>query len=265
MSAARTARPSDAQLLLHQYGYDQKQFWREPASVFFTVAMPLIFLFLFSSIFGNETVKIDGHAVKTTTYYVPGIVTLAAVSATIVNLAITFTILREKGLLKRVRGTPLPPWIYLAGRVLTATALSVIMVVAVTVLGRLVYGVPMPTHTLPGLILTLLIGTAACCTLGFALTSLIPTEGAAPAITNAVILPLYFFSGIFIPDDNLPAGMKFIGALFPVRHLFRAYFAAFDPATTGAGIAWGHLAVLVLWGAVGGIVAVRTFRWTPHG
>ena len=258
-------RKRDTQLLIHQYGYDQKQFWREPASVFFTVALPLIFLFLFSSIFGNQTVHVDGHKVKTTVYLVPGIVTLAAVSATIVNLAITFTILREKGLLKRVRSTPLPPWIYLGGRVLTATALSAIMVVAVTVLGRLVYGVPVPTSTLPGLVLTLIIGTAACCTLGFALTSLIPSEGAAPAITNAVILPLYFFSGIFIPEDNLPAGMKFVGALFPVRHLFRAYFAAFDPFATGAGIAWGHLGVLVLWGLVGGFIAVRTFRWTPRG
>lgn len=259
-----TTRKSDTQLLLHQYGYDQKQFWREPASVFFTVALPLIFLFLFSSIFGDQTVNVDGHTVKTTVYLVPGIVTLAAVSATIVNLAITFTILREKGLLKRVRSTPLPPWVYLGGRVLTATALTVIMVVAVTVLGRLVYDVPIPTGTLPGLFLTLVIGTAACCTLGFALTSLIPSEGAAPAITNAVILPLYFFSGIFIPEDDLPSGMKFVGSLFPVRHLFRSYFAAFDPTTTGPGIAWGHLAVLVLWGAVGGVVAVRTFRWTPR-
>ena len=105
-------------LLLHQYRYDQKQFWREPAGVFFTVVLPLLFLFLFVSIFGNETTEVDGRPIKASTYYVPGILTLAVVSATIVNLAITFTILREKGLLKRVRSTPLPPWVYLAGRVL---------------------------------------------------------------------------------------------------------------------------------------------------
>lgn len=256
---------SDVQLLVHQYGYDQKQFWREPASVFFTVALPLIFLFLFSSIFGNNRVDLGGdHFVKTTTYLVPGIVTLAAVSATIVNLAITFTILREKGLLKRVRSTPLPPWVYLGGRVLTATALTVIMVVALTVLGRIVYGVAIPTKTIPGLLLTLVVGTAACCALGFALTSAIPSENAAPAITNAVILPLYFFSGIFIPEDKLPSAMKFVGSLFPVRHLFQAYFAAFDPASAAPGIEWGHLAVLALWGVAGGFIAVRTFRWTPH-
>ena len=256
---------SDAALLAHQYKYDQRQFWREPASVFFTVAMPLIFLFLFVSVFGNDTTKIAGHAVKSSTYYVPSIITLAAVSATIVNLAITFTILREKGLLKRVRSTPLPPWVYLAGRILTATVVTVILVAAITVLGRLVYGVHVPTHTLPGLVLTVIVGTAACCALGFALTGIIPSEAAAPAITNAVILPLYFFSGVFIPDDQLPSGMKFIGSLFPVRHLFQAFLTAFDPATKGAGFAWGHLAVLAAWGVVGGVVAVRTFRWTPRG
>jgi hypothetical protein len=75
-------------LLWHQYRYDQKEFWREPASVFFTVALPLIFLFIFVSIFGNEPTEVDGHTVSGATYYVPGILALAIVSATIVNLAI---------------------------------------------------------------------------------------------------------------------------------------------------------------------------------
>ena len=250
-------------LLRHQYRYDQKQFWREPATVFFTVVLPLIFLFIFVSIFGNEETTVEGHAVKGSTYYVPGILALAIVSATIVNLAITFTILREKGLLKRVRSTPLPPWIYLAGRIVTAIVVTVLLVVTVTVLGRLVYGVTLPVRTLPGLVLTVLVGTAACCALGFALTAAIPSEAAAPAITNAVILPLYFFSGIFIPNDEIPAGMRLIGDIFPIKHLFEALLTAFDPTTRGAGIAADHLAVLAAWGIAGGVIAARYFRWTP--
>ena len=252
-------------LLAHQYRYDQKQFWREPASVFFTVALPIIFLFLFASVFGNDTIRINGHEIKQTTYEVPAIVTLAVVSATVVNLAMTFAILREKGLLKRVRSTPLPPWMYLAGRILTATVVCILLVIALLVIGRVVYGVTVPTHTLPGLVLTVIIGAAACCALGFALTALIPSENAAPAIVNAIVLPLYFFSGVFIPDNSLPSGMKFIGSLFPVRHLFQAFLTAFDPNTKGSGIALGHLAVLALWGLAGGLVAARTFRWTPRG
>ena len=233
--------------------------------MFFTVALPVIFLFLFVSIFGNETVPIRDHEIKSSTYYVPGIVTLALVSATILNLAITFTILREKGLLKRVRSTPLPPWIYLGGRVLTATVISFLLTAVLIAIGWLVYDVSVPSNTVPGLLITLVVGTVAGCALGFALTTIIPSEDAAPAVTNAVILPLYFFSGIFIPDDSLPAGMKFVGSLFPVRHLFQAFLFAFDPATEGTGIAVGHLAVVAGWGVVGAVLALRFFRWTPRG
>lgn len=254
----------DAPLLVHQYRYDQKQFWREPASVFFTVALPIVFLFLFVSIFGNDSVRVAGQPVKASTYFIPSILTLAVVSATIVNLAITFTILRERGLLKRVRSTPLPPWIYVGGRIVTATVVVALMTVLLVLIGRLVYGVTLPVSTLPGLVVTLVVGTAACCALGFALTAAIPSENAAPAVTNAIVLPLYFFSGIFIADSSLPGGMKLVGSLFPIRHLFLALFTAFNPATTGPGFAWDELAILAAWGLAGGLIAARTFRWTPR-
>ena len=106
---------SGVRLLLHQFRYDQKVFWRNPASVFFTVMLPLIFLFIFATIFGNE--EIEERGVKTTTYYVPAIVTLAVISATTQSLAINLTQDRERGLLKRVRGTPLPAVVFVAGRV----------------------------------------------------------------------------------------------------------------------------------------------------
>ncbi len=252
------------QLLLHQYRYDQKTFWREPAAVFFTVALPLIFLFLFVSIFGNEPVEVGGHTVKGATYYIPGIIALALLSASTVNLAISLTTLRERGVLKRVRGTPLPPWVFMAGRILTASAVSVLLVVIVTVLGRLVYGVELPGRTLPGVALTVLVGTASLCTLGFALTAVIPSENAAPAVTNAIVLPLYFISGIFIPTDQIPEAMRTVAGFFPVKHLFDALLHAFDPASPGPGIRGGNLLVLAAWGLVGLVVATRTFRWTAR-
>ena len=69
-------------LVRHQFRFDQKTFWRNPASVFFTVALPLIFLLIFATIFGNETTLVDGREVRVATYQVPGIITLALVSAT---------------------------------------------------------------------------------------------------------------------------------------------------------------------------------------
>ena len=254
---------STGRLLVHQFRYDQKTFWRDPTTVFFTVALPLIFLFIFVSIFGNEPTEVDGRQVKGSTYYVPGILALALVSATLVNLAISLATLRERGVLKRVRSTPLPPWIFMAGRMATATVVTLLLVVVVTVLGRLVYGVSLPVETLPGLLLAVVVGTAAFSALGLALTTAIPNESAAPAVTNAVVLPLYFFSGIFIPNEDIPRGMRLVGDVFPVKHLFEALLTAFNPATDGPGIDLGHLAVLALWGVVGLVVAVRTFAWAP--
>ena len=254
---------STARLVLHQFRYDQRTFWREPAAVFFTVALPILFLFIFVSIFGNESTEVGGQEIKGSTYYVPGILALAIISATLVNLAITLTGLRERGTLKRVRSTPLPPWVFMAGRVLTALVVSVIMVVLVTLLGRVVYDVSVPTGTLPGLALTVLVGTAAFCCLGFALTAVIPSENAAPAVTNAVVLPLYFFSGIFIPNEEIPSGMQLVGDVFPVKHLFEGLLTAFNPLTEGNGIEGAHLLVLAAWGVAGLLVATRTFRWSP--
>jgi ABC-2 type transport system permease protein len=251
-------------LVTHQWRYDQKTFWREPTAVFFTVGLPLIFLFLFVSIFGNDPVDLGNQTIKGSTYYVPGLVTLAIVSATTVNLAISVAMARERGLLKRLRATPMPPWVYMAGRVMTATVVSLFMTVLVTALGAVVYGVEIPTSTIPGLVITVIVGTAALCCLGFALTAAIPSENAAPAVANAVVLPLYFISGIFVPTDQIPKAMQTVAGIFPVKHLFEALLAIYNPATTGSGIRLGDLAVLATWGVIGLLVAARTFRWSPR-
>jgi ABC-2 type transport system permease protein len=255
---------SAAALVLHQFRYDQKTFWRDPASVFFTVLLPLIFLFIFATIFGNETIEELG-GIKTSTYYVPAIITLAVVSATMVSPAISLTQDRENGVLKRVRGTPLPSWVFIAGRVGNAVVISLLMAVVLTLIGRVVYDVAIPGSTLPAALLTLVVGAAAFNCIGIALTVAIPSQDAAPAVTNAVALPLYFISGIFIPETEIPDGVLHVADVFPFRHFFEALFDAFDPATTGSGLELGNLAVVVLWGAAALLIAARWFRWTPHG
>jgi ABC-2 type transport system permease protein len=138
------------------------------------------------------------------------------------------------------------------------------MVVLVAILGRLVYGVSLPTQTIPAVLVTLAVGAFAFSCLGFALTAVIPSEDAAPAVTNAIMLPLYFVSGVFIPDSEIPSGVLHVADVFPVRHFFEAFFTAWDPNTTGAGIEFGDLAVVAAWGLFGLLVAVRFFRWEPR-
>ena len=252
-------------LVWHQLRYDQKTFWRDPAAVFFTVVLPLIFLFIFVTIFGNDTVTTEaGRAIKGSTYYVPGIVTLAVGSATFVYVAISVTVSRERGLLKRLRKTPLPTWALMAGRIGTSVAVTFLLTAVVVALGRLVYGVALPGSTAIGAVAALVLGAAAFCALGFAVTAATPSENAAAPITNAIVLPLYFISGIFVPYDLIPDAMRRVAEIFPVRHLYEALLTAFDPRTSGAGVEVGNLAVLAAWGVGGLLIAMRTFRWAPR-
>jgi ABC-2 type transport system permease protein len=253
-----------ARLALHQFRYDQKTFWRNPASVFFTVALPLIFLLIFATIFGNDELE-ELDNLKTTTYYIPAILTLGVIAATMQSLAFQITADRDNGILKRGRGTPMPSWVFFSGRIGNSLVVSFLMLIIVPGIGRLLYGVEIPWDHLPAVIITLAIGAASFCCLGIAFTALIPNEDAAAAITNAVLLPLYFLSGIFIPETEIPDGVLHFANLFPIRHFFEAFFAAWSPATTGNGFEWGDLAVVAGWGAVGLVLAVRYFRWTPKG
>ncbi len=108
-------------------------------------------------------------------------------------------------------------------------------------------------------------GSAAFCCLGFAVSSLIPNEDAAPAVINAIVLPLYFISGVFFPTDDAPAWLNNLASVFPIKHLAEALLNAFEPSTTGAGIEWVDLAVVAAWGLAGLVVAALSFRWTPKG
>jgi len=250
-------------LLLHQLRYDQKVFWRNPAAVFFTVLFPVVLLLIFATIFGDQTVGGRG-GIEVTTYYVPAIITLATVSATMQTLAMSLVIAREDGRLKRGRGTPMPAWVFIAGRIGNSVVVAVVMLVLVSALGRVLYGVPIPWQRAPDLLAVLAVGAASFCCLGIALTALIPSQDAAAPIVNVLLLPLYFLSGVFVPDDELPEGVIDFANHFPIRPFFQAIFDAYLPGN-GPALAWSHLLVVAIWGVAGLLLAVRFFRWTPRG
>lgn len=250
-------------LVLHQFRYDQKAFWRNPASVFFTVAFPVVLLLIFATVFSGQTIDVDG-GVEITAYYVPAIITLAVISATMQSLAMSLVIAREDGRLKRGRGTPMPAWVFIAGRVGNSVVTALLMLAVIAVLGRVLYGVAIPWGELPAILVTLAIGAAAFSCLGIALTAAIPSQDAAAPIVNALLLPLYFLSGIFIPDDELPDGVIEFANHFPIRDFFQAFFNAYLPGGD-SGLDWGNLAVVAIWGVAGLLLAIRFFRWSPRG
>lgn len=253
--------------LLRQAKFDLLMFRRNPAATFFTVVLPIIFLVLFTSIFGNE--EYDSGR-KVATFYVPGILALSVISATAVNVAITVTTRRERGVLKRVRGTPLRPWVFVASQAAAGLVISLVMSVLVIAIGWLVFGVAVIGVTVPSLVISILVGAVAFSAIGLALTAIIPSEDASPAVTNAIFLPLYFISDVFIPPQENAQGQleeslfQKIGNFFPVKHLNRALSESFDPFATTTPWPWDHWLVVLAWGAVGLIVALTRFRWTPR-
>jgi len=250
-------------MVWHQLRYDQKIFWRNPAAVFFTVLFPIVLLLIFATVFGDQTIDVAG-GIEITTYYVPAIITLAVVSATMQTLAMSLVIAREEGRLKRGRGTPMPAWVFIAGRVGNSIVVAALMLALVALLGKLLYGVPIPWGRAPELFVVLVVGAASFCCLGIALTAAIPSQDAAAPIANVILLPLYFLSGVFIPDDELPSGVIEFADHFPIRPFFQSFFDAYVPGSAQS-LAWDHLAVVAIWGVGGLLLAVRFFRWTPRG
>ena len=256
-----SGRRTSLQLVAHQTRFELLAFFRNRQSRFFTVALPVIFLVIFVSVFGND--RLGPSGIKASTYYVPGISALAVIAGSFVNLVISVTAQRETGVLKRRRAAPVPAWVLIAARALTAVVVALGVMTVLLLLGRFAYGVTLPSRTLVGVVVTAVIGAVAFVCLGFAFTSAIKTEDAAQPMVQAVMLPLYFISGIFIPNVSLPRWLRDVAEVFPVQHLADGLHHAFDPATRGTGIVWSDLGVLALWLAAGLVVALVRFTWTP--
>ena len=251
-------------LSVRQARYEMRAFWRNPAAAFFTFIFPLMFLFIFNSVFGDGDIPVPGGTVDTSTFYVPAIMAFSVISATYTNISMTVVYARDEGLLKRVRGTPLPPLAYFIGRILQAIGVTLILVVIVISAGIVLYGAELEPEKVPWLIVTLIVGSACFCALGLAITGFVPNADAAPAVINASILPLLFISNVFIPTQDAPAWINHVASVFPVSHFANSLIAAFNPFESGSGFDLVSLAVMAAWGVLGTVIAVRYFTWEPR-
>jgi ABC-2 type transport system permease protein len=251
---------ADVAIAARQLRFEQKAFWRNPAGAVFTFAFPLLFLVIFSTLNSGTRIAERGN-ITFVTFFVPGILAFGLISACYTNLAIRMTISRDFGILKRVRGTPVPTWAYMAGQVGSSIAITFMLLFLTVGLGVVAFGVSFRTGTAAGLAVTLALGAACFCALGLAVSGLCPNADAAPAIVNFSIFPLLFISGIFFPLDTAPHWLSSLAKLFPMQRLADGLQYAFDPRTPGLGFNGGDLLVLLIWTAAGCLLAFRLFRW----
>ena len=256
---------SDVALVLKQTGYSLKTISRNPRALVFTVIFPIVMLLLFASIFakgGDAKTSFQGGQIDTDAYFTAGIMAYAIAMACFSSLAISLTTERESGQLKRFRGTPVPSWTFLAARVCRSIVLVVIMVVALLVIARLVFDVGLSSEGIAEVAVFVVLGTAAMCALGIAITTVTNTADSAATIAPFGTVILAFISGVFIPTDQLPDSLVQIGKVFPLAHLASGLQAAFG--TGAAHLNGENVAVIAVWGAAGIVVAAWTFRWEPH-
>jgi ABC-2 type transport system permease protein len=263
--AVERSRSSFNRLVVHQFRADLRCFYRNKESVFWTLALPVLFLVIFGTVFRHQDVAVPGGRIDEPVYYVPGIIVFGLIAATFSNLVVTVVRYREAGIYKRRRATPVSASAVIAARSLVAVVSALAITVILLVVGWAAYGAHIPSRTGPAFLFDIMVGAVVFCCLGFAAASVIKKSDAAQPVVQAIILPLCFLSGVFIPILELPPWLIDVGKIFPVHALADALLAAYNPHTLGSGFNWVDLAILAAWGAFGLIVAIRRFSWLPRG
>ena len=243
-------------LLWHQVRYEQLSFWRNPQSAFFTFVFPVVIITIFGALFRGGSGSSYFYGLSALQYYVPTIAALSVLSSCYSQIAIVLAQRRQDGILKRVRATPLPAWVYFLGLLAHCIVVSVVDVALIVGIGSL-FSAPFPTHW-AAIALALVLGAASFCALGVAVASLIRNSEAAPAVVQFVLFPLLFLSGTYMPIHS--DVLNRISGALPVRPFNEALLGPFAQHT---GFEWKDLGVLLAWGAAGALVAIRRFRWTP--
>jgi len=238
-------------LAWRQYRLERRMFWRNPTAAFFNFLLPLLLLALFGAVFSGRQEELD--------VVVPGIAGVSVMSATFVALAYNLTFLREHGILKRVRGTPMPATTYLAGVAASAVTNVVLQLAIVIVAGHLLFGVSWPGDW-PALLTFAAAGVVCFAALGVALSHAIPNSESAPAYVNAVFLPMLMIAGVFYDEENAPAVLRDVAEVLPLKHLVDGLSGAM---VRGDGVSMhaGALLVLAAWTAAGLVLAIRGFSW----
>lgn len=261
-----TTAVSTTAVLRREVSCAVKVMLRNPQTIFLVVALPVLYLGVIASIFrGEEVNDVPGRSTNLSVSVImtASVVVIGVVSATFQNLTMSLVADREHGVLKRLRSTPLPTWVFIAAQVLTAVLVSVALAVLVTAFGALAFDVALPGPRTPAALVTLVVGALCCSLLALPFSALVARASAALPMAFGVSLCLFFLSGNFFPGKAMPDAVAAVADCFPVRHFFIAMLTAFDPHTTGAGFEWGHLAILGGWTVAGALAALRWLRWTP--
>jgi ABC-2 type transport system permease protein len=243
---------SDAVTLAwRQYRLERKMFWRNPSAAFFNFVLPLLFLLGGGAILSGNQDDLNK--------LVPAIAGMSVMSTTFTALAYNIVFLRERGVLKRIRGTPLPTGSYFGGVSMNAVTNTALQIAIVVLAGRIFFGIGWPAHW-GELIIFVVVGVVCFAALGVAFAHAIPNFESTAAYVNAVFLPVVFVSFYAFDTASAPAFVRGVADALPLKPLIEGLSGAI---VTGASLGsnLGALAVIAGWGVIGAWLAVRGFSW----
>jgi ABC-2 type transport system permease protein len=260
---------SGVSLGLRQGVLEIRQFLRSREQVVFTLAFPAIMILVFGAIFRGS---IEGTGVKFTQYFETGMIATGLMTVGFQALAIQIPFERDRGVLKRLIGTPMPRWVYFAGKVVMVAFVGTLETAVLVAVSALLYGLHLPDTAARWLtfLWVSVLGVTACTLCGIAYSSLARTGRSAPAVVTPVALVLQFISGVFFLFTALPRWMQDVAAVFPLKWMCQGLRAVFLPDAFGAREPGGSYAlgtvalVLAAWCLVALVLCLATFRWTTR-
>ena len=260
------ARINPVKLGLRQGGLEIRQFLRSRESVVFTMGFPVIMILIFAAIFSDEIAP----GVSYTQYFITGMIATGLMTVSFQNLGIWIPIERDRGVLKRYRGTPMPKWVYFVGKIIMVVAIGIAETVILLAVSVALFDLELPATAQKwwtfGWVAVL--GITACTLCGIAMSSLARTSRSGSAVITPVALILQFISGVFFVFTSLPGWMQQVAAIFPLKWMCQGLRSVFLPDSFGAtepggSFELGRVAlVLGIWCVVGLVLCLGTFRWT---
>jgi ABC-2 type transport system permease protein len=234
-----------------------KLFLREPEAFFFTLIFPLIMLFVFGSIYGNEPNEFfGGHGIMDMS--VPAYMGIIIAVTGLMNIPVSTATDREKGILRRLRATPVRPKTILTARIVVYFMVTLVGTILLVTAGKIVYNLRFDGNVFY-VFLAFIISTLSFLALGFVIASLAPTGRSANIIGMVLFFPMIFFSGATIPWQVMPKSIKMIGNAMPLTYVVELLQGLwFGEAWSENLLQIGVLAGMLI---VGVGISVKIFRW----
>jgi ABC-2 type transport system permease protein len=236
---------------------ETKLFLREPMAAFFTLAFPLMMLFLFGSIYGNKPTPFFG-GYGSVNVSVPSYTAVIIATSGLLFLTIAMASYREHGILRRLKATPLRPQAILGAQVIVIFLMTTLGMALLVIAAKIVYGLRFPGDPL-SVLAAFVLSCLSFFALGFVLAGLLPTARTAQIVAMVLFYPMIFLSGATLPREILPESIQKFAQVLPLTHVVTLLRGLWMGEPWGDHL--GEVGILSALLIIGILISARTFRW----